>query len=245
MPLLVYKRIRSVPNSRFRSLDNIATVLQQGEKRPMLCHECEERFSFLETKFARNFLDCFLQTKSVPKIQNDWLDNYILSVAWRVLYDDLYRLNSHTQHFSREIFEDFCEQLRIYLLSVKKEDFCPIPEKFKNRIYSIESFAPSIRDNPFVECGIFGYSVYFNKSNTFAVIVCYAGLAFVTEFVPDSNRLLIMHMGRSAPPLCRRLAQKAELKNELVTQYTEMLTRYKEVMTPELREKISAFYKKK
>lgn len=29
----------------------------------MLCHECEERFSFLETKFARNFLDCFLQTK--------------------------------------------------------------------------------------------------------------------------------------------------------------------------------------
>lgn len=128
---------------------------------------------------------------------------------------------------------------------MKKEDFCPIPEKFKNRIYSIESFAPSIRDNPFVECGIFGYSVYFNKSNTFAVIVCYAGLAFVTEFVPDSNRLLIMHMGRSAPPLCRRLAQKAELKNELVTQYTEMLTRYKEVMTPELREKISAFYKKK
>ncbi len=107
MPLLVYKRIRSVPNSRFRSLDNIATVLQQGEKRPMLCHECEERFSFLETKFARNVLDCFLQTKSVPKIQNDWLDNYILSVAWRVLYDDLYRLNSHTQHFSREIFEDF------------------------------------------------------------------------------------------------------------------------------------------
>lgn len=96
-----------------------------------------------------------------------------------------------------------------------------------------------------MECGIFGYSVYFNKSNTFAVIVCYAGLAFVTEFVPDSNRLLIMHMGRSAPPLCRRLAQKAELKNELVTQYTEMLTRYKEVMTPELREKISAFYKKK
>ena len=63
MPLLVYKRIRSVPNSRFRSLDNIATVLQQGEKHPMLCHECEERFSFLETKFARKFLDCFLQTK--------------------------------------------------------------------------------------------------------------------------------------------------------------------------------------
>ncbi len=27
VPLLVYKRIRSVPNSRFRSIDNIATVL--------------------------------------------------------------------------------------------------------------------------------------------------------------------------------------------------------------------------
>lgn len=45
IPKLVYKRIRSHKNSRFRSLDNFTKVMQDGEKRPMLCYDCEEVFS--------------------------------------------------------------------------------------------------------------------------------------------------------------------------------------------------------
>ena len=47
-PKLIYKRIRSHPKSRFRSLDNFSKAMQDGEKRPMLCHDCEARFSSFE-----------------------------------------------------------------------------------------------------------------------------------------------------------------------------------------------------
>lgn len=81
IPSLVYKRIRSNKHSRFRSLDNIEKVLQDGEKRPMLCHECEELFSSFERLFANKYLDVFINTNKIPKITGGWLDNYILTVA--------------------------------------------------------------------------------------------------------------------------------------------------------------------
>ena len=42
IPKLVYRRIKSHPNSRFRSMDDFKREIQDGEKRPMLCTECEK-----------------------------------------------------------------------------------------------------------------------------------------------------------------------------------------------------------
>lgn len=52
IPKLVYKRIRTRKNSRFRDLSNIKKPLQDGEKHKMLCAECEEKFSAWENKFT-------------------------------------------------------------------------------------------------------------------------------------------------------------------------------------------------
>lgn len=103
VPSLVYKHIRSNKHLRFRSLDNIEKVLQDGEKRPMLCHECEELFSSFERLFANKYLDVFINTNKIPKITGGWLDNYILTVAWRIQYDDLYRMNSHEGSVAKHI----------------------------------------------------------------------------------------------------------------------------------------------
>lgn len=67
IPKLVYRRIRSNKKSRFRSLDDFTKVLQDGEKRPMLCHECEELFCSYEVKFVSNFLDDYLKTNKLKK----------------------------------------------------------------------------------------------------------------------------------------------------------------------------------
>lgn len=129
IPKLVYKRIRSNKRSRFRSLDDFTKVLQDGEKRPMLCHECEELFSSYEVKFVSNFLDNYLKNDKLKKTHLGVVSNYFLTVAWRVLWDDLYRLNSYvdSDSFTRDIFEEFCSELKQYLLSIEKGNECQPP----------------------------------------------------------------------------------------------------------------------
>ena len=80
-PKLIYKRIRSHPKSRFRSLDNFSKAMQDGEKRPMLCHDCEERFSAFESKSATLFLDPYLESEKLKNLHSTWVNYYFLSVA--------------------------------------------------------------------------------------------------------------------------------------------------------------------
>lgn len=90
IPQLVYKRTRSHKNSRFRLLDDFTKVMQDGEKRPRLCHDCEELFSSYEVKFASDFLDEYLNTNKIKNNISGVVDNYLLTVTWRILWDDLY-----------------------------------------------------------------------------------------------------------------------------------------------------------
>jgi len=118
IPVLVTNRIKSNPNSRFRSLDNINRVLQNGETHYMLCHDCEERFSALESTFGRFFLDEYLRTETIPTVNDEnRLKDYVLSVAWRVLWNDLYIMGSFFKESFRGEFEEFEQKLRDYLLN--------------------------------------------------------------------------------------------------------------------------------
>lgn len=42
---LVYTRVKTYENARFRNYFNFNQIYQDGEKKPMLCHDCEEFFS--------------------------------------------------------------------------------------------------------------------------------------------------------------------------------------------------------
>ena len=91
IPKAIYKRTKAYENSRFREFYEPKNIYQDGEKKPMLCHDCEEFFSKYETKFSNLFLDKYLRNPAdeLPEISND-IEFYILTVAWRILYDDLY-----------------------------------------------------------------------------------------------------------------------------------------------------------
>ena len=95
IPKLVFDRIRTHPQSRFRSLDNPSKPLQAGEVHKMLCHDCEERFSGLERLFSCQFLDPLMENGTIPIISSGWLENYQFTVAWRTLADELSYLNKH------------------------------------------------------------------------------------------------------------------------------------------------------
>lgn len=112
IPKAIFKRTKTYENSRFRSFYNPKMIYQDGEKKPMLCHECEEFFSKYETKFANLFLDKYLASKDspLPSITSD-IEFYMLTVAWRILYDDLYVLNSFADNEERFCFEEYEDKL--------------------------------------------------------------------------------------------------------------------------------------
>lgn len=239
IPKLVYSRIKGHKKSRFRSLDNITKILQDGEKRPMLCHDCEELFSAFEVKFANKFLNRYLDDSKVPRIRENWLDIYILSVAWRVLWDDLYRMKSHENHFVRGIFEEFCGELGIYLLSINVADNPIVDKRFVNKIYQLDSLVKNTDLNKVAEGMLFGYSVYFGKSNSVSVIVYYAGLVFVTDYIYDKRKYVFIGTG---PILFKKRFRRKEIIVEINLQFHEILQQYSENVTPELQEKIKKYY---
>ena len=215
--------------------------MQDGEKRPMLCHDCEERFSAFEVKFASLFLDSYLKNRKLKNRRSVWVNYYFLSVAWRVLWDDLHRLDSHSQHFSRHIFEDFCDELGKCLLAFKDASKSPVPKQFKTRVYELERLIKDSAINQLAEGCIYGYSFYSVESNSFSVIVYYAGLVFVTDYLPGKRKYLFL--GKK-PILFKSLYRKREITDELNLQFFEMAKQYQKVMTPDMREKISEYYKK-
>ena len=65
--------------------------LQDISKEPLLCKDCEERLSKLETHFANQFFFPFLESKKKSFRYDSRLMRFIISVGWRTLlvsYDD-------------------------------------------------------------------------------------------------------------------------------------------------------------
>jgi hypothetical protein len=116
IPKAIYRRTKTYENSRFRNFYDPKTIYQDGEKKPMLCHECEEFFSKYETKFSNLFLDKYLASPNtpLPEITND-TEFYMLTVAWRIIYDDLYVFNSFSNDNERECLEEYENKLGKFL----------------------------------------------------------------------------------------------------------------------------------
>lgn len=116
IPKAIYKRTKEYENSRFRNFYEPKSIYQDGEKKPMLCHGCEEFFSRYETMFSNLFLDKYLSSinSPLPKITES-IELYMLTVAWRILYDDLYVYHSFSGEDVRKNFEEYEEKLGKFL----------------------------------------------------------------------------------------------------------------------------------
>lgn len=80
IPKLVYRRIQEFPNSRFRNLYQIKDIYQDGEKKPMMCHECEQFFNKFETPYTNKVLDPYLKGEKPRALSADDLNNFINSM---------------------------------------------------------------------------------------------------------------------------------------------------------------------
>lgn len=234
IPKLAYVRTKSNKKSRFRAMNDIKHPLQDGEKKYLLCDACEKFFNVFETQFTNLFLDDFLKTKKLNRkcFKEDWFQNYVLSVVWRIIYDDLYNADSFIGESCRTLFEECEKNIRNYFNALIKNvpHTVPLCTHYVYKVDEIEEDADIIK---LLEPSLFGYCYYDGEHKLPIVILYYLGLVFVTVF--DDENLKKYDLST----IVREITCK-EIKEEAI----QMATMYIENMTPELFKKIKEYYNK-
>lgn len=183
-----YLKKTSFKNMKFRNpMANPNHALQDGDKTPLLCHDCEELFSKYEKHFKEGIFDIFhLKGFNIP-IQYTSKDYYfIASLLWRTLYLDNREWEKEQKlKFDLKIFLDAEIAMHRFLkgeissiTNMRFEIF--LFDEIKQATEDIVELSPhsSIRRSSF------GYSFYADE--TYSVFVNMAGIIAVA-IIKDTN----------------------------------------------------------
>lgn len=243
IPKLVYMRTKSTKKARFRAVNNIKKPLQDGEKKFMLCDECEKFFNVFETQFANHFLDDFLKTQKLNKfiLQLQWMLDYTLSVMWRILYDELYNTNSFVGDSIRADFINGEKIIRDYLNALKNKAPAVCPN-YKYYVYKIDEIVKDDRIVKLLEPTLFGYC-YFDATYQIPIVFTYyLGLVFIIAFDNDE----VLYIDSIKKMLYRKYFMRKIVKgiiaSEMKHEALYAVEMYEKNMTPDLREKIKEYY---
>ncbi len=179
-------------------------------------------FSKYETYFANKFLNKLKKNKAkLPKSYNE-LGVYIASVTWRILYDDLYILDSFAGKQERDFFEDFEKKLLYYLNQIRLGKSPSFPKYIKNYILSIRDFKIKDEIIRFFEPSVFGYSFFSIDRSKYIVFSYYAGIVIATVYRPKN--IISMDKGPIKYFIDRYTSRtvKELLKEELFFQLNKM-----------------------
>ena len=92
IPSFIYRKLRQISPSGFlRGTSNPNVRVQDGEKFPLLCPYCEDRFSIWEKKFAENiFHPYYASPKNTFSFDyEDWFLKFLVSISYRSLVNKL------------------------------------------------------------------------------------------------------------------------------------------------------------
>ncbi|NFD04999.1 hypothetical protein EXN50_00435 [Clostridium botulinum] len=212
----------------------------------MLCHDCEQFFNRFETLYTNKILDPYLNNDEPKEISQDVFNNFINSMAWRIVYDDLYNLQAFDGMGHRSIFEGIEQDLWRHLNSVRsgKTEIGSI-ENFINHVFTIDDFNYNLPVKELFASTIFGYCIA-NDYGNYYIIACFLGLVFVTEYKPSiyiGAGSFISNMINSF----KRSNIKARVKEELL-EYAyitaQQAMKNEEILNAGLRELIMKRYNK-
>lgn len=246
IPKFVYRRMQEFPNSRFRNLYQIKDIYQDGEKKPMLCNGCEQFFNKFETPYANRILDPYLKGEDLKELSDDIMNNFINSMSWRIIYDDLYNNESFIGTSHRNIFVCIENSLWKHLNEVRiGATSRGNIEHFKNHIFKIDDFNYKLPVKELFSHTTFGYC-YSNEYGNYFIIIYFLHLVFVTEFRPifigtdGLIKNIISHQ--------KRMNVKARVKEELLKYAHDVAKQFNDnemILEEGLRDAISKRYNKR
>ncbi|WP_071121186.1 hypothetical protein [Romboutsia timonensis] len=124
VPKFIFRRImKNSPSGFMRNPYDPDVRLQDGSKEYLLCGDCEDRFSKLETKFANKVFHPYKNEKIKDFEYEEWLIRFIVSVNWRTLYLDLLEFLKNG-NIDRDTLEEIIkneEVLREFLLEKRND----------------------------------------------------------------------------------------------------------------------------
>ena len=246
IPKLVYRRIQEFPNSRFRNLYQIKDIYQDGEKKPMMCHECEQFFNKFETPYTNKVLDPYLKGENTKNLSSDDLNNFINSMNWRIIYDDLNKAKSFEDSGHKCIFDDIENKMWEHLDKVRTEKTNNgVIEHLTNHTFMIDDFNYKLPVKELFSPMSFGYCRV-NEYGNYFIITCFLGLVFVTEYKPS----IYIGAGGFISNITNHIKRsniKARIKEELL-QYAHSTAQQcidnESILNTGLRDKIRKRYEK-
>ena len=146
---------KNSPTGGIRDINIPNRRIQDGQKVPLLCHECEEKLSKYETFFSKNYYNSLSFDKGVIDTNNDHLRYFVLSLHWRSL-----------------LWNSIQDDVLMNSMSEKeKEVFFKVLEKWRSSLYSenyeiLRSIKMKIIPTHNLE-GIYGLKNFFTKNVLF------------------------------------------------------------------------------
>lgn len=172
---------------RMRVMVNPDVPLQDGDKQYLLCGECEKLFNKNETIFSRKFYIPF-KNDGFSRLNYDgnWLNHFITSVNWRILYLDIIGFEenlSSENSISPQQLTTLKESeviMRAYLLGKRRDiDFIENHIFFFDTIEKVDDSLKEIRLHSLVQGSVFGYTCL-TKDNAIYTFANLAGAFIVT-----------------------------------------------------------------
>lgn len=188
VPNFVGRKLKNTAIGNIRNTNEPNKVIQDIEKRFLLCHDCEELFSAKERWFANTIFNPFQNHKKTLFDYDRDLTYFIVSLNWRSLYLDLDEF-SRDIAFNKEILMLLfrAEQtMRDYLLG-KRQDIDTIENHifFFDRIKSAQNLNISQHPSIAMHRSISSYTTYNGKTSF--TISNLMGILIVTFYSMDTN----------------------------------------------------------
>ncbi|WP_213996135.1 hypothetical protein [Tepidanaerobacter syntrophicus] len=185
IPKFVIRYLKKTSVGNIRRTDNPNKVVQDGEKRYLLCKECEERFNSAETLFANKVFYPYLKENKEEFEYDKWLHYFITSVNWRNLYLDIidFVKAGDIEIDDLQVLIDSEKIMRDYLMK-KRNDIGNI----KNHIFFFgdikEAYKEFKEQNPHVAFSRSegGYTFYSSKRKTYMSISNLMGIILITIY---------------------------------------------------------------
>jgi hypothetical protein len=185
IPKFVFRRIVKKSVTGFmRNPFNPDERIQDGDKRYLLCGNCEDLFNVSETLFANKVFHLYKAGILKEFQYEEWLNLFISSVNWRNLYLDIlaFKENKSISKERLDILIKSEEILRDYLLG-KRNDISDI----ENHIFFFDDIKSTsddkiVNDEPhsFFRHSSFGYTLICNDYNGYYVISNISGILICT-----------------------------------------------------------------
>ncbi len=180
---------KNSPTGFLRNPNNVNRRIQDGDKLPLLCENCEARFSKREKHFSEQVFNPFQEDELQSLTYGSWLTYFIVSVSWRSLVLDLggFEADSRWNDADLQPLRDAEQLMRDYLLD-QRDNVGTIENHLMIGLDQVTSTSPTFtKPNVILRTSTVAYALMIPADGAYYVSGNLAGIIFCTVIAPSAS----------------------------------------------------------